>query len=371
MQIKRSFTSGLLILLGLYIIIVVLYINGRYSGSWLNDDAIQLTRLSQYVYNEGTITPPQGAYSYGYAYQSLNSFLAHLSGVPVVIWQELWQPFVVVILVPISFIAFRSLVGASHTALLAVILLFLQPEFLFEALRSSHAKITWSLALLMLFLLARSFRSEGQQKGFGAGVLAFYLATFALITSNSFFASNYIFGIFFAFVGILILRRLPWSGAIPIPPQMRRLGLVALSCLILAFSFIFYIYSPALQQFVELDSIVDKVAALFFDVERTTATNPYGYVGTTWLSTSVYLAVSAANWIVLFFSFIAWLYWGRHYLIRRQPIPPTVLLLWLLYTASAFLLAIAVILDVSGSLSANLQVRLFPHFMVVAFPWRP
>jgi hypothetical protein len=365
---RRSYISVLLILLAIYLVVVVLYVNGRFNGTWLNDDAIILTRLSQSILNEGTLTPPQGAYQYGFAYQSLNVFLAHLSGTPLADWQEYGQPFLVLMLVPTGYIAFRSLLGASHTALLALLLLFLQPEFLFEALRSSHAKITWMLALLMLYLLARSLREAQSRGSFAASVLAFYLAAFALITSNSFFAFNYIFGIVFAFLGVQALGRIPGRFRILIPLQLRRLGWVSLSCLILAFIFIFYLYPPALGQFSTLESIIDRLAALFLDVEEATSLNPYAYVGMTWISQTAYLAVSAANWLVLALSFVMWLYQARQFLIQRRPLPPPALLLWLLYTAFAFLLAVAVIIDFAGALSANLQVRLFPHLMIAGVP---
>lgn len=357
-----------LFVLGLYVLLLVLYVYGRFGLNWLNGDALQLTRLSQNVYQAGRIAPISGAYPYGYTYPALNTFLAHLSGATVLTWQSYLQPFLTLILVPISYISFRRLLTTPKAALLASLLLFVQPEFLFETLRSSHAKITWSLALLLLFLLSRSLRSEHWNKGFAAGVLAFYLTAFALITSNSFFASNYIFGIAFAFIAAQILRRLYAGQKSLIPSQMGRLWLVAISCLVLTMLFIFYLYPPALRQFVTLETIIDKLASLFLGVEETSTFNPYAYVEQTWLSQPIYLAVSAANWLVLTLSFAMWLLLGRRFLIRRELLSPPLLLLWLLYAAFALLLSIAVLLDFAGALSANLQVRLFSHLMIVGVP---
>ena len=71
---------------------------------------------------------------------------------------------------------------------------------------------------------------------------------------------------------------------------------------------------------------------------------------------------------MLALSFVSWLLKGRALLVRSRNVPSNVLLLWLLYPAFASLLALSVLLDVAGVLSANLQVRLFPYLMVVAIP---
>ncbi len=74
-------------------------------------------------------------------------------GNPLETLQLVLQPFLVVLLVPVAYAAYRTLIGSAPVALLASLLLFLSPEFLFEATRSSHAKVTWLLALTTLFVL--------------------------------------------------------------------------------------------------------------------------------------------------------------------------------------------------------------------------
>lgn len=357
---KQHFYLGLLIC---YVILFAAYANGRYAWTPLDDDAIMLTQHSANVYAEATLSPRSGAYPFGFAYPALNTFLAHATGLSIEMLQHLVQPFLVVILIPLGYVAFRSLTGSAATGLLAALLLFLQPEFLFEALRSSHAKITWAMAMLMLHLLARSFRAGGANRRFAVWVVLFYPAAFALITSNSFFASSYIFGIALAFVGSRVLDRLRRRSAL-VPPQLGRLWLVAVSCLVLAFIFIFYLYPPALNQFVTLRQQYDKLAALFLGVESDTLANPYAYVGGTWISIQVYLLVSSANWLILALSFVQWIHLGWQQW-RGRALAPQALLLWLLYVAFALLLAVAVGLDIAGLLSANLQVRLFPHLMII------
>lgn len=363
-----------LALVTLYVLLLTGYVGLRYVWHGLDGDAISLTRLSRNVFVEGVLAPAAGAYPYGYAYPALNTFLAHLTGVPVDVLQVVVQPFLVLLLVPAAYAAYWGLTSGAGgrggpVALLASLLLFLSPEFLFEATRSSHAKVTWLMALTMLFILARSFRSENSSRRLAVWVALFYLAAFALIASSSFFASSYVFGIAFAFAATHLLLRLPWTAGM-IGPQMRRLSYVAASCLVLVFLFLFYLYKPGGASLYFLQTTLDKLAALFLDVETAVVTgvNPYAYVGATWLSARVYLALTTFNWFALLLSFAAWLRKGWMWFVRRQSIPPQGLLVWLLYASFASLMVFSLIADRVGALSANLQVRIFPHFLLVGVP---
>lgn len=356
-----------LLLLAIYVFLLAGYVRMRYAWQSLEGDAISLTALSQNVLTEGKLSPVAGAYPYGYAYPTLNVFLASLIGMPLASVQIFLQPFLVVLLVPVSFIAYRSLTGRGWVALLASLLLFLSPEFLFEATRSSHAKLTWMLALTMLFILARSFQPGLSFSRLTIWVASFYLVAFALITSNSFFASGYAFGITFAFTVTYILLYLRRTRAIVTSP-MRRLSYVTASSLLLVFLFMFYLYPPAWRQFGTMRSVVDQVSTFFLGFEETTGANPYTYVQSTWLSTWVYLALTTFNWFILLLSFAVWLRKGWSLLVRRETLPPPVLLLWLLYASFAALIVVSLFVDRSGALSANLQLRLFPHLLLVGIP---
>ena len=351
-----------LLFLALYALLVAGYVGVRFAWGWQDDDAARLTRHSQNVYLEATAQPSSGAYPFGYAYPALNTVLSHVTGLPIAMMQTYVQPFLIVLLVPVAYAAFRSLTGERATALLASLLLFLQPEFLFESMRSSHAKVTWLLALTMLFVLARSLREQHGGWALGRWVFLFYLAAFALIASSSFFASSYLFGVAFAFAGGWVLAR--WRGEQWPSSRLARLTYVALSCSILLFLSLFYLYRPSLLQLRELGNAAAQVATLVLGAD---ATNPYGYVASAWRAPWLYPVLTLLNWLVLGISFLAWLLKGRA-LLRRDRLPPHLLLLWLLYTAFALLLAISILLDLSGVLSANLQVRLFPHFMILAIP---
>lgn len=362
---SRSKAQPYFLALALYALLVAAYVGLRFGWRWLDADAASLTILSQNVHNEGTLVPAAGAYALGYAYPALNTFLARATGVPVTILQTYVQPFLFALLVPVSYAAFRVLLGNRAVAALACLLLLLQPDLLFEGVRSSHAKFTWLLALGMLFVLSRSFQVEGSNRAFARWVLLFYMMAYGLISSNAFFASSYVFGLAFAFLGGWVLAR--WQRT----PQasegrLRRLLYVALACSVLVFLVAFYLYPPVQRQAWFLRTTIDRVAGFVLDVE--TGANPYRYVQVTWLSPGLYVMLSSLSWLVLGLSFVNWVQKGWALLGRRQTFPPGQLLLWLLYTGFAFLLALGVALDLAGTLSANLQVRLFPHVMIMAIP---
>lgn len=360
-------TGEQLFLLVLYVLFLVAYVRLRFDWNTLEGDAIKLTALSQNVLTEGTLVPAGGSYPYGYAYPVLNTFLAHFTGMPLAVIQVYLQPFLVALLVPVSFIAYRSLTGRGRVALLAGLLLFLSPEFLYEATRSSHAKVTLLLALTMLFILARSLRPGRPSSWLAAWVAAFYLAAFAMITSSSFFASSYLFGIAFAFAATLSLLYLRRSS-IAMPAQMRRLAYVTISAWLLVFLFMFYVYPPSRLVFQTLDSTLEKVTVFFLNVELESGANPYAYIQSTWLSPWIYVTLTSLNWIVLLLSLAAWLRQGWSLWVRREDMPGHRLLLWLLCASFGLLMVLAVLVDRAGALSANLQLRIFPHFLLVGIP---
>ena len=351
--------------LALYALLVAAYVGLRFGWRWLDGDAALLTTAAQNTYVEGTLVPTVGAYYLGYGYATLNTFLAQVGGVPIEALQVYVQGFLLVLLVPVSYAAFRALLGDAATAALACPLLFLQPDFLFEALRSSHAKFTWLLALTMLFVLARSFEVAGSGRALAPRVTMFYLLAYGLITSNFFFASSYIFALGFAFLGGWVLARWRRRG-LDAEENLRRLLYVALACSILVFLFVFYLYPPSLWMASFFKSALDRVSGFLLDVE--TGYNPYLYVQTTWVNPALYLVLSSLSWLVLGLSFANWAHKAWALLGHRETLPPGQFLLWLLYTGFALLLALGVFLDRAGALSANLQVRLFPHLMIVAIP---
>ncbi|HQE70673.1 MAG TPA: hypothetical protein PK071_06105, partial [Atopobiaceae bacterium] len=257
--------------------------------------------------------------------------------------------------------------GRSQASSLAALLLFLSPEFLFEATRSSHAKVTWLMALTMLSMLAKSLRSGHAPRRLAVWVALFYVAAYALITSNSFFASSYVFGFAFAFVSTYLLLSLRRTRSIA-TSKVHRLAYITVSSLLVVFLFIFYLYPPAQAQFDTLRSELDRLSVLFLGVEPSTGANPYTYTQATWLNFPVYLALTSFNWIVLLLSFMVWLHKGWLFWVRREHMSANEFLLWLLYGSFGFIMVLSVLADLLGLLSANLQLRIFPHFLLVGIP---
>lgn len=360
-------SHSFILLLTVLVLFTTGYISLRFAGNRIVGDAANLTLASQSTLAEGTIAPTTNVYRFGFAYPALNVFLAHLTGLPVETLQEAVQPFLVVLLVPVAFLAFSRLAVHRMAALLATLLLFLQPDFIFESVRSSHGKLTWLLALSMLYILTSSIEAINRGRSPVPWILAFYLVAFGLITSSSFFAASYILAIAFAFLGAQMMRRLPGGFQVSFPHQFRRLLYVSLSGSLLVFLFIFYLYPPALLQFITLGTATDRIGSLVLGAE-TLGPSPYDYVGATWLSTRTYLALTLFNYLILVLSFIAWLRMGFAMLWNREILPAGRYLLWLVYAALAAVLALSVILDFTGIFSRNLQVRFFPHLMVAAIP---
>ncbi|MCX7855443.1 MAG: hypothetical protein N2556_05645, partial [Anaerolineae bacterium] len=163
-------TGWYLFLLAGYVLLAAGYIGARFLWNWTSTDDARLTVAAEAVYAEGTILPSE-TYPFGYGYPALNTFLSHLTGLSIRTLQVYVQPFLVVLLVPLAFAAYRNLTGRPETAMLASLMLFLQPEFLFESARSSHAKLTWALALSLLSALAASFRAAGAGRPIGKWVV--------------------------------------------------------------------------------------------------------------------------------------------------------------------------------------------------------
>jgi len=359
-------TQGLVVLLLVfYALFAATYFGLRYGWRWIPGDAQRLTDISRALYDQGSVTRHSPAYQSGFGYPALNTFLAHLSGLTVEDLQVYVQPFLIALLVVVAFMAYRSLTGTSKVATLAVFLLFLQPEFLFEVVRSSHAKFTLLLALGLLYALAASFNTAGRTRQLVKWSAITYLLAFGLISSNAFFASNYIFGIMLAFIGWRALS--PWMGASETTKaHLSRLIFIGLSCIILVFLFIFYLYPPALRLFVTLETIQDQLMGLYLEVETTS--NPYNYIVATWLDPRFYLVLTLSNWSMMAISFVTWLILAYRIFLRRQRLSTGWYLVWLMYASFACLMVISVLLDVAGVLSSNLQLRVFPNFMIFAIP---
>jgi len=171
-----------------------------------------------------------------------------------------------------------------------------------------------------------------------------------------------------ALVGSLGARWLGGTQSDESAAARRRMLYVIGVSLLLAFLFTFYAYPPARHGLLVVESIWNRLAMLFLEVQDV-ATNPYQTVATAWTSSSAYLFLSIPNWLLLGVSFVLWvvmtLAWWRN---RSWPQASGALLLWSLYGAFGLLGALSVLRSVSGAVAGNLQLRSFSTFAMVAAP---
>lgn len=363
----------------LLVSLLSLFLLARSLGRWAeNDSAVFARYIATIVTNGELVTAGQEAYPNGYAFQSLSAFLLAFTGVDVGQLQQLIYPLLAALVVLPAWAAYRELTGSTAGATLSTLLLFVQPEFLFVILRSSHEKFTRLLMFLCLYLLVVSFRLPNNPVAFAAHVSLFYLAAFAMTTSNNLLASSFFAAVALALALGWLLRvigRTPEEN----PAVLRRLFYASLISVALVFLFIFYAYPPAENNLVVMRYIWERIAALFLDVENT-PDNAYTQVASAWVSLPAYFALSVANWAMLGSSVLIWAAQGWRWLRHAAPpATPGERLLWLLYSAFAIQGVITVFADASGGIANNLQHRIFSSFSMIAVVlvgaaisrWRP
>lgn len=376
----QSAESWALLGLFVYMLLVGGYFLIRYQGRWAEADSAAFTKMIRVFSSAGRLVPSNDygeVYPNGYAFQVISTFLLKTTGLEVATLQQLIYPFLAALVVLPAWMMYRELLGGVRKALIATLLLFTQPEFLFVILRSSHEKFTRTLMLLCLFLLCRSFKLQQRPLLFAAHVGLFYLATFSFISSNNLLAHSFIFAVVLALGVGRVLKSRVHSG-FQNNPILQRLGYASMICMGLVYLFTFYVYSPAQHDLIVLHNIWQRIVALFLDVQQET-TNAYTQVAVGWISLPIYFTVSIANWLVLLGSFAIWLSQSWRWVVRRSEQPSQMAwLLWLFYTAFALQGVISAVADASGSIG-NLQHRLFPSFSIMAVAmvagalggWRP
>ena len=361
--------SGALWLCGiltLYMIVVGLYFVARFGGRWAETDSAAFTDIIRNFVQEGRLIPQSGeSYANGYAYQIISAYLLAFTGLDVTTLQQIVYPILTAFIVIPSWLMFRELTGSVRGATIGTALLLVQPEFLFVILRSSHEKFTRLFLILCVYLLVRTFKFIERPWLLAAHVILFYMSAYALITCNSFLGNSFIAAVAAALLlGWGLNARLPYVR-MQNAHLVQRLAYVSLTCLGLAFLFSFYLYPPARETLRILQSLSQRIAALFLDVQAK-PTNSYTQVVGGWVNLPVYFMVSIANWLTLVVSGIIWVAQGWLWVVRRK-MPPSqsVWLLFLLYTAFAIQGISAIIADTAGGLG-NLQHRLFPSISIIA-----
>lgn len=371
----------------LYMVFVGLYFVGRYGGYWSENDSAVFAKFIRIFADEGRLIPEHGdLYANGYAFSAISTFILAFTGLEVATLQQIVYPLLAALVVIPAWLLYRELSGSARGAALSTVLLFLQPEFLFVILRSSHEKFTRTFMLLCLYFLVRSFKLRDQPRAFALHVGLFYLLAFALATSNNLLANSFFFALTLAMllgwvqmqIGHWLLRRKHADQWYRSALVLQRLLYATLICMGLVYVVTFAIYPPAQHDLSVLKGIGHDSAALLRDDRE--AGNAYAVVNAGWISLPVYFLVSIANWIILGTSFLVWCSQGLRWLWNGTGLKtPGVWLAWLFYAAFALQGALSVIADASGGLGSNLQHRLFPSIAMIGVAlvgtalaeWRP
>lgn len=380
--LTRLRLSWILLLLIGYGLLVYSAMTFRFNGNWGEGDTMVVTRAVVSSAEADSLLRARQPYPNGVGYVAIVMFVHDLTGVSVQTLQTYIMPAVAAMNVVILFIVFHALSGSDLMAGLATLFTYLQPDFLWVTWRGSHEKFTWMFMIMGIFLLARSFILWNQTRLTARYVIAFYIVMLALVSSNVFFAASFIIAIVLAFtIGNLVFIYRRWRqhhDNLSVRQQLIRLVYVNLAAFMIFYIFLGYLYPDAISSLNAFMTLIDRLALFLFSAQETATpeavttalTAPSNYLRISWISAYVFLGLTLFSWLVLGISALVWL--RETWRVLRQPqIEPRQLPMafhLLLYAAFAVQLAGAIFADQVGTLSANLQVRLFTPLMLMAIP---
>lgn len=361
---------SVLLILVLYVFMAYTYLVLRFDGQFVEVDTAAQTRIIHSASQDNSVLSTDTPYSNGFLYTALSLFMLEVCGMSISTLQNFIYPLTTVFLFFPVFVTYRVYSDRLTVALLATLILFFQPDFIFVTMRGSHERITWALTLLLLFSMAKIVLQNNVQST-GKFVLLFYIFAFALISTNTFFASSFVLGLMLSFAGGLVLLRLRRMGhratEVLVQVQIQRFFYLATSTLIFWYIFVFYMYPPALEGLNALNYLLDKLLLVLSGVEQ--AFNPYStFLSFNWISIPLYLMMMALSMLVLLSSALIWLLQGIPF-FRSQSLTPFQtrrLILWLIYAAFGAQLVLAMLSDRTDALTGNMQVRMFTPVMLLA-----
>jgi len=333
----------------------------RFSGLTMEVDASRQAVSADGILKTGTLENTR-AYNNGVGYSALLATLSFVTGMSVQNVQ-LASSVLIFILILVTYIAYREMLGGTLASLAAALLLLLQPDFLFYVVRGSHERITWMFGLLMLFFLLRSQKHSGSLKQLTVYIVLFHFSFWGMVISNAYFASSYLLAIAIGLVIGLAFERSIFKRLTQVylpKGLMQRLVIIAASGFILVFIFTNYIYAPVRQYFRMYQDIIDKISVLFFYSEPSGTTTTFEFYATAWRNPYIYPILTHLQWIIAVSGFAAWI-WST---LTIKRLDPKQRFLWQMYTSFGVLLALGTTADFAGFLNQNLQLRLFTPFTI-------
>lgn len=352
-----------LILVYLYVLFSHIYFICRYSGRWGDWDSSFMVKAFQAVYEEATILPTTVIYENGFGSQVIASFIVNISNITIQEYSLIIHPIITTVYVFIAYSLFFQLTGKHNISVVSTLLISLQPEFFWTSARNTHEGFTYLMVLIAIFSLTKSIsmNKETTQR-YSAYVVIFYTSIMCMISLNSFFASSFIITMMISFIVLYIM-----SKKIKTTFYLKRFIYMPTTCIVLIFTYMFYIYAPAENFFIYSVTFMDKIASLF-NVVDAQSTPQYEYIYKMWVSPYIWFLLTLFNWIIAFFSFIMFLKMSRDLAATRKRIEPKSALLLSYYFSYSLLLVIYIFADRFGEYASNMELRIFPLLMIFAVP---
>jgi hypothetical protein len=357
-------TTMLAVLLAAFALTLGLYYSLRFGGWSMEGDASSQTGAAVGMIKGGALDA-SGSYANGFGYTAqlvLTSLVTGLDVQDIQLGSSLW----VFVLALVAFITYREYLG-SVVAGLGVILLFIQPDFLFYAVRGSHEKYVWMYALLMLFLLSRSQQFISRPVRLVLYIGVFYTVFWSLTSTNVYFAAVFMGAILLSFIGGWLIIRFAGKGHNLNGGRantMQRIIIISLACAMMVFIFINYTYRPALNTYYYFSDFSDRLSLLLLGSQPLETPASYQWFEQAWRNQGAYLALTGLQWLIALVSLVAWV--GG--LFRLRKMEQKQWLLWLMYGSFGSLLVFGVVADYTGFMSTNLQLRMFTPFTLFSSP---
>jgi hypothetical protein len=354
-----------------YAMLVSTYFVVRSGGQLAeHDTSIQASAVESSI-RAGSLTPSSGVlYPNGFVYAAISAAVISFAGMDVSALQQVVYPLTSALLVIPAWALYSEVAPrgrVAQSAGIAVAVLFTQPEFLFFVLRGSHERFLRFLILIALWLLVRSFRFGDRPALFVVHVLLFYLTVFTLIGTNTFFGVSFLVAVTSTLALAWAASKLPLDFGFAVGTLARRLAVITTAVAGIVFLVTFYLYMPASHGLGQMNVLARRTAQLVTTTDS--GTSPYSQVVSAWISPHVYFVLASSDYVLMLASAAVWLWLGASWLIgRSRPAGSHEWLLWLLYTAFAIQGALAILVDRTGLLGANLQHRSFPSFAMLAAP---
>lgn len=357
--------ATVLSVLVLLFLLIAAYPVLRFGGRLIEGDALEQGAFISSALRAHSVVGVDDVYPNGFAYAAISATLIDFTGISVRTLLNVLYPLATVLLIAPAWCFFKELLGSRRGAALAVVLLCLQPEFLFVVLRGSHERWLRGAMFVMLWALARSLRWGNDPRRFGLHVVLFYLAASTFVAVNVFFGLSFIMVTSLAMLGAVGIGWWRGRAAGELRLVVGRLASVTLGTAVFAVAFIFFLYPPAVHSFERFTTLAQKTAVMALTTD--TGSSPYQVIFTTWISPQVYFMLSGPDYALMTCSVIVWAWYAWRWLRRHTALPAApVLLLWLLYFSLVVQGALAMYADRAGLLGGNLEHRSFPSFAMVA-----